>query len=67
MDDIGREVEYVRWSDMAMQSLDIDWEDSEFQREQRNYQTSSGDAISPRNQVTRACEPGSRAHSDSWS
>ena len=44
-------MEYVRWADSPLQSLDANWQDTDYVKEQQAYQSGPGDTHTLQNKV----------------
>ena len=50
-ENISSEVEYVRWSDAPLQTLDVSWTDSDYLKEQQAYKSGEDDTKTLQNKV----------------
>ena len=50
-EDMSPSVEYVRWSDVPLQSLDVSWTDTDYLKEQQAYKSGQDDTRTLQNKV----------------
>ena len=50
-EDMSPSVEYVRWSDVPLQSLDVSWTDKDYLKEQQAYKSGEDDTRMLQNKV----------------